>query len=327
MRQYESSSFIKWRVVAVILIVAIVIQLVPSRFADYIWTKVRAAESDTSTSEELLDHAPDAATESSNNDPLNEKKELSVNGELTDFRTRNSKTYRLSDGSFYNTTFSYPIHIAQDNSWVDVDNTLVSDTNNARVNNINGAFDVSFPQVWRSDPDRSTDNLIAVCGDGGFLSYILTLPGLTRGSYAESSAEILSVIRSSGEEELSALEKLELLPNLESGLKYSGVADGISLEYTVTPGGLKENIVIESKLSYDILDQGFLYSIEAGDLTPELIDNCVVFMDDSGTPVFTISAPLMYDSAGAVSYGLYFNIDNDDINDGITRVRLIVDTE
>ena len=94
------------------LIITLTVQLIPSGFADFIRSIVSASEETVIYGNEYPDLIPEASIEEDNIDQFSDKKELSVNGELTALRNRNSKTYRLSDGSFYSTTFSYPDSIA-----------------------------------------------------------------------------------------------------------------------------------------------------------------------------------------------------------------------
>ena len=156
----EHSSFlVKWKVVALVLLVAMVAQLIPTQFADFVWTKVRAAEDeiiDTNTGD-----SSDCIIEPSdqfNSFESSTQKELAINGELKDLRTQNSKTYRLSDGSFYCTSFNYPIHISRDNKWIDIDNTLMITEDGNYIVNTNGTFSISFPRTWHSDCDNDADN-------------------------------------------------------------------------------------------------------------------------------------------------------------------------
>ena len=318
---------VKWKTVTFVLLFAMVAQLIPSQFADYVWMKVGASEGVTNSFDYLPESNFDCSSESNDSGiieiaPL---KGLLVNGELTDLRTKNSKTYRLSDGSFYNTTFSYPIHIERDNHWVDVNNALYFSETGPQIKNADGAFDVSFPAVFRLNSERTEDNMIYLSGDSGSIAYKLSFPGLSQRPYSESFAEISTTSKSADNDELSVLKHLEELPGLESGLKYNDVTDGISLEYTVTPGGIKENIIIESVHSPEMLEQGILYSINAGDLVPELIDNRIVFLNGSGQPMYTFYAPLMYDGRGEISTDLTLRIDDADNDNGNINVMLSVD--
>ncbi|MBP5631787.1 MAG: RHS repeat-associated core domain-containing protein [Clostridia bacterium] len=325
MNRLESLGFIKWRVIAVLLIITLTIQLIPSRFADLIRSKVCASEESVFCGNEYPDLIPEVSIEEDNTDISKDKKGLSVNGELTDLRSRHSKTYRLSDGSFYSTQFSYPIHIIEDDRWIDVDNTLISDPDCGRVKNTKGVFNVSFPQIITRDKEQTEENSISVSGEQGGISYTLSLPGLTNGPSYESFADIIPETKDENTQDLSVLQQLELLPALESGLKYSNITDGISLEYTVTPGGIKENIMLESAPSVELLDQGFLYSFDTKDLIPELEENRIIFLNEDGYPVCIFSAPLMYDSAGAVSDNLTLSLEEKD--DGLFEVRLLADTD
>ena len=156
MNRLESLGFIKWRVIAVLLIITLTIQLIPSRFADLIRSKVCASEESVFYGNEYPDLIPEVSIEEDNTDISKDKKGLSVNGELTDLRSRHSKTYRLSDGSFYSTQFSYPIHIIEDDRWIDVDNTLISDPDCGRVWAQSG-FPAAFLQFLDS-PFRGGSN-------------------------------------------------------------------------------------------------------------------------------------------------------------------------
>jgi RHS repeat-associated protein len=90
------------------------------------------------------------------------------------------------------------------------------------------------------------------------------------------------------------------VPMTEDAVRYAGAFDGADIQYVSTPGGLKENLILNSApasatFSFEVAAQGL-------QARPEL-EGSVGFYDstEATTPAFIIAAPNMYDSAGSVA--------------------------
>ena len=93
-----------------------------------------------------------------------------------------------------------------------------------------------------------------------------------------------------------------------SKIEYEDVLENTNLEYVVTPNGVKENIIVENKES---LKKSYSFNITKGKLQAELDkENNLYFKNSKGEVVFTIPAPVMTDSNGAISYDIEVKVKN-----------------
>ena len=87
---------------------------------------------------------------------------------------------------------------------------------------------------------------------------------------------------------------------LFSTATYKSVFGGVDIEYTVTPNGLKESVVISA---YSPLTSGYAYKVDARGMTLELQeDNSILaYAKEDNTVIYTISAPFLEDAEGDLS--------------------------
>ncbi len=93
--------------------------------------------------------------------------------------------------------------------------------------------------------------------------------------------------------------------NLESKVKYYSVANEIDLEYVLEPSGVKENIVLNSKKdNYEI---GYVLKTQGLSLTI-CEDGKINATNDDGKIIYSLPAPIMYDSAGTMSLDVRYSL-------------------
>ncbi len=99
------------------------------------------------------------------------------------------------------------------------------------------------------------------------------------------------------------------LKNTSSILYRNALGNDVDLQYTVNPGRIKEDIIINERGTF----VSYTMNLDTDGLTAVLNDdNSVSFLDIENQVTFTISAPYMYDSADTESY----DIDVDLIQNG-----------
>ncbi len=118
----------------------------------------------------------------------------------------------------------------------------------------------------------------------------------------------------------SQCQKAEKKGEEKSKIKYENIYDNVGLEYKISEKKLKENLVLNSKISknefeinYDI---GNLDAIQENDKTVNLVN-------ENEKTVFTISAPEMFDASGSKNDNLKIKIEDKQNNN--LKIKLICD--
>ena len=100
------------------------------------------------------------------------------------------------------------------------------------------------------------------------------------------------------QETLSGNDAFMSLPNLTQTVTYPEAYAGVDLQYIVSSVGIKENIILknaQAKRSYSVE-----YRMKG--LTPVQVDEkTIALRDKNGNDVYTLTAPMMADAAGAMS--------------------------
>ena len=72
-----------------------------------------------------------------------------VLGEVTEYRDEREKHFRMEDGSFIAVDYGVPVHYALDEeTWVDIDNTLVLQSSSASTASVTAAQSAQNPQQY-----------------------------------------------------------------------------------------------------------------------------------------------------------------------------------
>ena len=225
--------------------------------------------------------------------------------EVQSGRSQHSKEFKLSNGLHMAVLYPEAVHYRTDDGrWEDIDNTLKATSTG--FTNTAGSWNVSLPR------QLSGSNAVTVTKDGYTLSFRMTgelrssaeLSTAPIGSAAEpysvqsaatAAGQVQKIDRS---EALAAAEYPEAVPDkLRSRLRYSDIYAGTDIVYDLTPGSLKESIVMDS---YSQTLRGYRYTLETGDLTPVLGENGQIdLLAPDGTTVMRMPAPFLVDSANA----------------------------
>lgn len=178
----------------------------------------------------------------------------------SEFRT----TYGDEDGSRVAEISFEPLNAKVDGDWVEVD-TSVSDAGDG--------WEVErHPLSPEFSESAEGDNAVVVTREGHEVA--MSLVGADDG----------------------ALESPYWAWDAWDELAYREVLPDADLEYTITPGSVKEALVLRSSPAAD--KHAWTWRIDAGELTPRLVEgNALEFVDSSGRVVMGSPTPIAWDSS------------------------------
>lgn len=205
--------------------------------------------------------------------------------EITSKRSQCTKVYENEDHTMTAAIYGRPVHFLEDGQWKEYDDSLTESGTEGDMENGAGDLKVKFSNKIKEE------KTIRISNEQGDLSW-----GPEKGRKA--------------------------VRNLTgtSSVTYEDVWEDVNLRYTLAGGSLKEDIILKSLPEAGAFR--FLYRSNSLHAQSDNRGN-VVFVDDKGEPVFTISAPYMRDAAGTVSTAVNIRLDENDINGGHTSVIVV----
>ena len=218
-----------------------------------------------------------------------EKKDVIVLEEDESLREENIKHYKLSDGTTKAVVYSQAVHYLDENgAWIDIDNAL---TLNGSEYTTNNKTKIKFA-------NKSDSNGLVSIRNG---KYKIDFTPLNTNKV---SVEIENPQKAGSRK----FEDVSALNNLISKATYSGVYDGVDLEYILIGNKIKENIVVNQKGdSYT-----FSFEINLNKLKAELESNSIILCDyDTGAEIYKIPAPYMQDASGEYSNDVSYSLTQD----------------
>ncbi len=211
--------------------------------------------------------------------------------EKTFLRSAYEKHFLLSNGKSVVYSYDQPVHYLKDGVWTEVDNTLVFE-NDSYVNR-SASFSASFASSADSDSLFSF-----TMGDYGLS---LSLPVMQTAVSAVSRNTLLQERSFEGKTAAQANE----MDITHSSLKYENLLSGMDIEYSLSGGGVKEDIYLDSAAAW----QDLTFSLTLTALTPQLLaDGSVSLKNAAGQEVFTMAPPYMYDAAGEISHAVTYKL-------------------
>lgn len=226
-----------------------------------------------------------------------EEKDVTVT-EIVSQRDRFTKVFANSDGTKTAIVSSTPIHYKQGNKWIDIDNTLVEV--NGVYKNEDNSFTASIPE------ELSKESEIKIEKNGYSVSFKLKGTDIFK---TKTKSKSKKVNKKSSKQSLENGLGTDFL-NKNSGVKFDDVGSDTAVEYTVTPTGIKENIILREKLNENVI---YEYDIKAKNLTAEKnSDNSISFKNAEKEEIFVIPAPVMYDKNGDTSYDINVSLTGSD---------------
>ena len=215
--------------------------------------------------------------------------------EVEEKRDKYQKVYLREDGTYTAVISKTPVHYEKDGEWIDIVNDLKIDGD--VLTNTAGNFNVEFPK------EISEDNEIKIENGKETLAFSIAETEKSNGKVKNNKKQKQDKNKVSDEEIFN-----NDISRTVSEIEYEDILENTNLEYVVTPNGVKENIIVENKES---LKKSYSFNITKGKLKTELDkENNLYFKNSKGEVVFTIPAPVMTDSNGAISYDIDVKVKN-----------------
>lgn len=237
----------------------------------------------------------------------------SVNNEIISLRSQYEKHFENGDGTISAFVDSVPVHYLDNGNWVDIDNTLIPDSDGNYTNKSN-SFNVTFTSNGKADLIDEIDDTSLVSID--YDSYRLTWDFVSSDiSFINEDVpvcindyEYQREIDMGNDDIEKELE--QSLKNTISSASYKSLFDGIDVEIELRANTVKENIVLNSSEAAQI---PIVYYITAEGIIPKVNENnSVSFINDDGETIYNIPAPYMFDSSekDENNYNIGINIEN-----------------
>ncbi|AJA46845.1 tRNA(Glu)-specific nuclease WapA [Clostridium pasteurianum DSM 525 = ATCC 6013] len=258
-----------------------------------------------------------------NNGKIKKKKIGKIIKELSEKRTKDSKSFQKDDGSYEIALYKTPVHYLDNGTWKDIDNTLEEKSekdqkgkSNKYLQNKQNDFKVKISK------NSSTEKLMEIQKDKYNVSWNLSDAGTAEADIAKVDENKLnSEIDKTVEEEvkkdtelkeaevkdkdeakktLVSNEKTKTLKSVTSSVKFSSIYKDVDLQYVISGNNVKENILLNKKIDNAV----FNFNLKVSNVVPVLQeDKSIIFYDskDKSKAVFKIDTPFMYDKVGNTS--------------------------
>ena len=283
-----------------------------------------ASSSSLLETEQVLDQVPEQSQVRTAS-PIVEE-DVSKRGEY-------EKHFICEDGSYIAATYPYQVHEKNETGeWVDIDNSLALENN--RIENQSEVNRVSFApktaessRIARLEKDGHalewslTGTIMKPTAQVRAAGFVGPLPAFTAEETELNSAAEAAI---EPEEEAVAKpltveeaneEKMRLEKLTSSVLYEDAMGEGIDVRYTVIPGKVKEDIILNQPSGF----RSYTMHVDANGLTAvKLDDNSVEFRNESSETIFTVSTPYMFDAADAESFAIGVEVTQSETNCTIT---------
>ena len=229
---------------------------------------------------DIINDSPTSVAGATNEDAEYIPEGLKATYEVKSLREESSKTFRLEDGTYVSAQYMTPVHkLDESGEWVDIDNALDASgteysTSDARVKfvkKINGSKELFTLH------EGNTKITVALP------DAIKKTPG--------------TVYNGSDPAGYTELQKMMNLERLTSRIVYADILDGADVEYVISQGSIKENIIVkERKESYS-----YTFNLSLNNLNAALgVGGNVYLRELSGAAKYVIPAPTVYDANGSL---------------------------
>ena len=209
------------------------------------------------------------------------------------------KHFVCSDGSYVATTYPEQVcYLDEDGIWQEIDNSLKK---------VKGRFENKASDVKVSFAETTTDTeVVKLSNDKSDLSWNIAFPKAENSTYSlrQSANSVINDSKIVCETLSEALEENDIMmaTNIESHVTYENIySDTVDVQYTVLPGRVKENIIINEKTNLP----SYNMNISCDGLTAEIDEeNSVEFYDTNGELQYEIQTPYMFDDIYELSYDI-----------------------
>ena len=204
----------------------------------------------------------------------------STSYEVTELREESVKHFRLEDGSYLAAQYPVPVHYYENGELVDIDNSLSS---------VSGGFYATENARIKFVKKTGGSGEIFKLQDGSTKLTLSLVDALKK-----TAGEI---IEDEGEEGLTELQKMTSLENLTSKIIYRDILEGVDLEYVLESLNVKENIIVKERSE----EYTYRFTLALNGLTAAFGDLGEILIYEGETVKYTIPAPTVYDSKGALA--------------------------
>lgn len=225
--------------------------------------------------------------------------ETYVLGEIADLRTETSKTFRMSDGSYMLTNYAQAVHYQDgEEGWLDYDNTLVSSAATTDEDDFAGVENIGSNVRVKFANNSNSSNLVKITF--GDYKISLHLVDAVKSKAAEIQQPVGDV------EQDGSIEQAAALGKYTSGVIYRDILSDTDLEYRLSGGSVKENIIVKEWQD----EYSYTFELKLHGLVPVVTEKGSIALNDeeTGATVLTIPAGYMYDANGEVSSAVAYAI-------------------
>lgn len=195
-------------------------------------------------------------------------------------REENVKHFRLEDGTYMAAQYDTAVHTLDENGeWQDIDNTLSESGSEYSTSNARIKFAKKITGNESIFTLHENNRKITLSLDGA----IKKATGVATNTETEF------------DETATTLQKMMTLDKLSSRIIYENILNGVDLEYIVNGNNIKENIIVKEKKDSYV----YSFTMKLNNLTAVIMDDGSIIICDesSGEAVYTMPAPVMWDSA------------------------------
>lgn len=233
---------------------------------------------------------------------VQEGKQVTVVGELTDKRTESTKEFLLSNGNILAAVYGSPVHYQENGQWKDIDNTLVARTDGTYTNTA-GVWEVSFPETLGGSKQ------VSITKDGYTLSFAMAgklslgSGAVVRAAGADQTLAVSATSTSRAQVQIMDFSQAKaeaqhpelVRDKLTSRLSYANVYSNTDVIYDLDSNRVKESVVISQ---YDSALRGYKYTLNTGGMIPVVgEDGRIDFYDEKSEEiVVTMPAPFLVDA-------------------------------
>lgn len=242
----------------------------------------------------------DESTIIENKQKLNEQVEDQINNnsnrsdeniisEVVEKREEYVKHFKMESGTFMAASYTEPVNYLKDGKWEEIDNTLIAGTDKVLgdvFQNKNNSYKATFSK------STSSNHLVTMQKDQYSITWSLNKQKNT--GIIDAQAEVKNA--NVDDKNLQNNEKIMDASKSRSIITYRSIMPYTDLRYTVAPGKIKEDIIINKASA----TTSFVFDIFAPGLKARCNeDNSITFYnpDKPEVPIFNIPKPYMIDSS------------------------------
>ncbi len=224
-----------------------------------------------------------------------------VLGEVVEQRTETTKSFRMSDGSYFMADYGQTIHFSDENGkWQDYNNTLSFESEDNNEDDDFNGYSIGESNITVKLANNSnSSNLIKITkGDYKISMHLVD---------ADKSKK-LDLYEAIEVSEGNDIDSMVTLDKFTSGAIYKDILESTDLEYIIYGSTIKENIIVNSKRESYV----YTFEIKLKGLVPVLQSDGSISLNDekTGNTAMSIPAGCMYDAENNVSNNITYSIEH-----------------